>query len=277
MCKPMPPLCPDFEALHVNFVQNHSLPNNYGVDPPTERKIFHESCILPHSAAPAHLSTDQYPQHSDIVSAPYFYTSGHAPGVVGIQPADPHRLDTVSPSQTFGSPSLPDSNGTHSADGAASPVTLSNPVSCPNSTSQEKHRDPLATDVHPETTAEPPRRTGRRRTSEYVEPGSARAIYLEKNRKAASKCRNKQRKQQEQLVENARIAERQHRILKAEVQMLENELRQVMSEATRHADCSDKRLYTYIQRKADRLAAGIAKSPSAGPPSFERSTSGVPQ
>ncbi|PVH91103.1 hypothetical protein DM02DRAFT_678242 [Periconia macrospinosa] len=42
---------------------------------------------------------------------------------------------------------------------------------------------------------------GRKRKSENIEPGSARAIYLEKNHKAASKCRSKQRRQQEELVE----------------------------------------------------------------------------
>lgn len=36
---------------------------------------------------------------------------------------------------------------------------------------------------------------GRRRGSKYAEPGSARAVYLEKHQKPASKCRSKQKQQ----------------------------------------------------------------------------------
>jgi hypothetical protein len=69
--------------------------------------------------------------------------------------------------------------------------------------------------------------SGRRRPrNQYAEPGSARAIYLEKNRKAASKCRTKQKQEQEQLVETSREAERRNRVLKAELNLLEQERRQ---------------------------------------------------
>lgn len=53
---------------------------------------------------------------------------------------------------------------------------------------------------------------GRRRGSDSAEPGSARAVYLEKNRKAASKCRSKQKRQQEELIETARDVERRNKI-----------------------------------------------------------------
>ncbi|KAF2245347.1 hypothetical protein BU26DRAFT_382890, partial [Trematosphaeria pertusa] len=101
--------------------------------------------------------------------------------------------------------------------------------------------------------ASPP---GRRRKSENVEPGSARAVYLEKNRKAASKCRNKQKKQQEELIETARDVERKNRALKAEVEVLKDGMRELMELVGRHTNCPDSRLSTYVQREADRLAAG---------------------
>ena len=96
---------------------------------------------------------------------------------------------------------------------------------------------------------------GRRRKSESVEVGSARAIYLEKNRKAASKCRNKQKRQQEDLVEEARDVERKNKCLKAEVEMLSGCLREMMDVVAQHNNCPDSRLRLYLQREADRLAA----------------------
>ncbi|KAI4677802.1 hypothetical protein J4E81_010827 [Alternaria sp. BMP 2799] len=103
------------------------------------------------------------------------------------------------------------------------------------------------------TTTETPSK--KRRRSEYAEPGSARAIYLEKNRKAASKCRSKQKMEQEALVERARDSERSNRILKAEVHMLQTELRELKEYAGRHANCRDPRIAIYLQRLADRLAS----------------------
>lgn len=107
---------------------------------------------------------------------------------------------------------------------------------------------------------------GRRRGSEYAEPGSARAIYLEKNRKAASKCRSKQKRQQEELVETARHVERQNKILKAEVDLLKNDMRGLMELVGQHSGCPDTRLKTYVQREADRLAnGGGARNPLPSP------------
>lgn len=106
---------------------------------------------------------------------------------------------------------------------------------------------------------------GRRRGSEYAEPGSARAIYLEKNRKAASKCRSKQKRQQEELVETARAVERQNKILKAEVDLLKNDMRGLMELVAQHSECPDTRLQTYVQREADRLATGCVRNALPSP------------
>jgi cyclic AMP-dependent transcription factor ATF-2 len=97
---------------------------------------------------------------------------------------------------------------------------------------------------------------GRRRRTESVVTGSARAVYLEKNRKAASKCRSKQKRQQEELVQIAREVERRNRLLKAEVEMLRGGMRELMDIVSQHSDCPDNRLKLYVQREADRLANG---------------------
>jgi cyclic AMP-dependent transcription factor ATF-2 len=101
----------------------------------------------------------------------------------------------------------------------------------------------------------PRRKMGRRPKDGNAEPGSERAIYLEKNRKAASKCRNKQKVQQDELVETARNFERKNKALKLEVQLLEADMRCLMEIVGTHRACSDQRLQTYVQHEADRLAA----------------------
>ncbi|KAH7359857.1 hypothetical protein BKA66DRAFT_573962 [Pyrenochaeta sp. MPI-SDFR-AT-0127] len=131
----------------------------------------------------------------------------------------------------------------------------------------------VSLEAHSPTTQHP--KIGRRRRSEFAEPGSARAVYLEKNRKAASKCRSKQKMQQEELVETARDAERKNRALKAEVELLKGGMRELMDIVGQHTDCPDGRLRTYVQREADRLASGITRpvqpSLSSGS-SFSRET-----
>ncbi|KAH6868103.1 hypothetical protein BKA58DRAFT_440562 [Alternaria rosae] len=117
---------------------------------------------------------------------------------------------------------------------------------------------PKEEEASPTTTATP---STKRRRSEYAEPGSARAIYLEKNRKAASKCRSKQKMEQEALVEKARVVERSNRMLKAEVHMLQTELRELKEYAGRHANCRDPRIAIYLQRLADRLASQLGLPP----------------
>jgi hypothetical protein len=105
-------------------------------------------------------------------------------------------------------------------------------------------------------------KTGRRRSSECVEPGSARSIYLDKNRKAASKCRGKQKKEQEELVETARSVELRNRMLKLEVNMLRSSMQELMDSVAEHVDCPNSRLETYLQRGANRIAYGMDSWPN---------------
>lgn len=111
----------------------------------------------------------------------------------------------------------------------------------------------------------PQTQSGRRRGSESAEPGSARAIYLEKNRKAASKCRSRQKRQQEELVEKARDMQRRNKILKAEIEVLQDSMRIIMELVGQHSDCPNARLKLYVQRKADRLATGGARNTMPSP------------
>ena len=125
-----------------------------------------------------------------------------------------------------------------------------------DSLSSKRRCDSLQSNFVAHSPTIPPAKIGRRRGSEYAEPGSARAVYLEKNRKAASKCRSKQKRQQEELVETARDVERRNRILKAEVEVLKSGMQDLMQLVGQHTECPDTRLRLYLQREADRLATG---------------------
>jgi cyclic AMP-dependent transcription factor ATF-2 len=127
------------------------------------------------------------------------------------------------------------------------------PVSTETSTKYDGGSKRRKDSLSPKSTSSP---GGRKRGSEDTEVAPARALYLEKNRAAASKCRNKQRRQQEELVEEAREVERRNRVLKAEADMLRGGIRELMHVAAQHNDCPDTRIKLYLQRKADWIATG---------------------
>lgn len=141
-----------------------------------------------------------------------------------------------------------------------------------NSLSSKRRCDSLQSSFVEHSPTVPHAKIGRRRGSEYAEPGSARAVYLEKNRKAASKCRSKQKRQQEELVETARDVERRNRILKAEVQVLKSGMQDLMQLVGQHTECPDTRLRLYLQREADRLATGSQRSTLPSPMSGSTSS-----
>jgi cyclic AMP-dependent transcription factor ATF-2 len=209
----------------------------------------------PYSMAPSHMQPTTDPSFNVTIfhNTPSAFTAANAL-------AHSHTPATISPLQTHfdpdqTSPSF-DSTNVHM------PIKYENPdnsrqalYSSSSDTSNDSHspKSKLTTG-------------GRRRKSEDVETGSARAIYLEKNRKAASKCRNKQKRQQEDLVEEAREVERRNRLLKAEVEMLRAGMRELMDHVAQHTDCPDSRLQMYVQREADRLATGNLRNYSYARP-----------
>ena len=91
------------------------------------------------------------------------------------------------------------------------------------------------------------------RKSELHDPDSRRAKYLEKNRLAASKCRNKQKKRVEELMETAKEAESKNKVLKAEIASLKADMLSLIEDIAKHSTCQDERLRRYVEREADRL------------------------
>jgi hypothetical protein len=182
----------------------------------------------------------------------------------GLQPAmftASNHFDpaTVSPMNTHFDVdnASPSSNVQTSFDGQMhQPLTFATFANENDPLSTKGRCDSLQSSFGSQSPTMPQTQVGRRRGSEYAEPGSARAVYLEKNRKAASKCRSKQKRQQEELVETARHVERQNKMLKAEVDMLKSDMRGLMELVGQHSDCPDTRLKRYVQREADRLVTG---------------------
>jgi cyclic AMP-dependent transcription factor ATF-2 len=183
---------------------------------------------IPYSSSSTFVSTNNMPQ------------TQHAATVSPLQtrfvPDESSPQSYDSPTSDF--PKVSPSSKFEQGHPAAPSISSSEP-------SQESHHSPRRQ-----------RNAGRKRRSETAEVGTARAIYLEKNRKAASKCRSKQKREQETLVEEARNYERRNRMLKMEVEMLRGDLHDLMAIVGQHANCPDSRLLRYVQREADRLAAG---------------------
>jgi hypothetical protein len=116
--------------------------------------------------------------------------------------------------------------------------------------------DSSQTSHHAQSLSTKQHRVRRKRKTDNVEPDSTRATYLKKNRKAASKCRSKQKKQQEDLVEHAREVERRNRCLKVEVALLQDGIRELLEMVEQHNACSDTRLTQYVQRRQTALLLG---------------------
>ncbi|KAF2736698.1 hypothetical protein EJ04DRAFT_575120 [Polyplosphaeria fusca] len=93
----------------------------------------------------------------------------------------------------------------------------------------------------------------RKRKCEAIDSNATREEYREKNRRAASRCRSKQKREQERLVETARDVERRNKMLKSEVAMLQGDMGSLMQMAGTHNRCAGRRLSTYMQREADSL------------------------
>jgi hypothetical protein len=237
----------------ASYMTNHyGAQDGWNMCPPhTEARMAKVNCSgypLPFTAMPINTGTAER-----VDSMVYSTPSGFK---MSTDMAHNQDAPTVSPSQTHF-----DSSDTSSQFYGDSTLDLPN---APQSTHLvDDHRVPLHQGSNSSQTSHDSysptygqRGAGRKRKSECLEPGSARATYLEKNRKAASKCRNKQKRQQEDLVEETRIAETKNKLLKAEVEMLRGDMRELMQIVDLHSNCTDSRLKCYVQREADRLATG---------------------
>lgn len=239
----------------------------------------------PLHAVPASRDLDQKPcafsssyMHS---AAPFSYSSHPALSVKTSVTIDPNDTKHVSPMHARFDPSRSSFNADanfYTADEPRSAISLQSTSFYSSSiddyqSPRKRNSVTLKTESDSEQTPAPKPAPSRRRKSMPVEPDSARTLYLEKNRLAASKCRSKQKKEQEKLVEKARTMERKNRALKDEVEFLKADMRDLMMVVGTHSQCPDNRLKLYVQREADRLALGGASNPFVKEESVDRSSS----
>lgn len=102
-----------------------------------------------------------------------------------------------------------------------------------------------------------------------------RKRFLERNRVAASKCRQKKKAWMQDLEQEAREAQAMSKQLKACVSMFKEEILQLKSELLKHNTCDCTPIRQYLSNEALRLAEGssvvqrrssIAQSPMMGVP-----------
>lgn len=209
-------------------------------------------------------------------SAPFPYSPVPVGMPMNKSPYASTDVTTVSPLQTtfdavpsYG-PYMEYENEPQSAISSQSSFVMLGMPSGPGSRkrSSAESREESESDASPDKN---PSAARRRKSSPLTD--TARERYLEKNRRAATKCRSKQKKQQEDLVENARDAEKRNKLLRAEVHILKEDMRELMQVVGEHSHCPDNRLRMYVQREADRLAVGAPRSPDIGRASVRSSDS----
>ncbi|KAI9149596.1 Cyclic AMP-dependent transcription factor ATF-2 [Paramyrothecium foliicola] len=105
-------------------------------------------------------------------------------------------------------------------------------------------------------------------------PPSKRNKFLERNRVAASKCREKKKVWLHDLEETKHELEMRHRGLRMEYESLMEEVTRIKNSLVNHACCSDPQIDTWIRneahnfvkRSAERAATSFDSSSSMSPP-----------
>ena len=80
-----------------------------------------------------------------------------------------------------------------------------------------------------------------------------RRRFLERNRVAASKCRQKKKEWMQNLEETARTAQHNSKYLQAAVGQLKDELLMLKQELLKHHDCDCAKIRTYLMQEAEKV------------------------
>ncbi|KAI1211530.1 uncharacterized protein F4807DRAFT_458426 [Annulohypoxylon truncatum] len=78
----------------------------------------------------------------------------------------------------------------------------------------------------------------------------------ERNRRAANKCRKKQKQANEELKEKARIMDEQHNLLVSHKALLESEMIELKNELLIHGACGCEPISAYLMQAAKKYATG---------------------
>lgn len=87
-----------------------------------------------------------------------------------------------------------------------------------------------------------------------------RRKFLERNRVAASKCRQKKKQWMQELETNARKAQSDSKHLHGMVGILREELLRLKGELLKHSSCGCEQISTYLLNEATKVAEGAHRS-----------------
>ena len=102
-------------------------------------------------------------------------------------------------------------------------------------------------------------RRPRRNSKATDDPGAKeerRRRFLERNRVAASKCRQKKKEWMQNLEETARAAQNNSKYLHAAVAQLKDELLLLKQELLKHHGCDCTKIRTYLMQEAEKVVVG---------------------
>lgn len=89
-----------------------------------------------------------------------------------------------------------------------------------------------------------------------------RRRFLERNRVAASKCRQKKKEWMQNLEENARTAQHNSKYLQAAVGQLKDEVLMLKQELLKHHGCNCAKIKTYLMQEAEKVVVDQQKKSS---------------
>ncbi|OHW94649.1 bZIP transcription factor [Colletotrichum incanum] len=101
--------------------------------------------------------------------------------------------------------------------------------------------------------ASPPRKKGRKGKAPAQENDGKRDKFLERNRVAASKCRQKKKEWVSDLQETKQGLENQHAQLQMEYNGLVDEVTRMKNELMSHANCNDPNINLWLENEARRF------------------------
>ncbi|KAI1215093.1 uncharacterized protein F4807DRAFT_405869 [Annulohypoxylon truncatum] len=108
----------------------------------------------------------------------------------------------------------------------------------------------------------PPSKKRKHRSKKDMEQGTEAAKrnrFLEKNRVAATKCRQKKKEWVSDLEETRFGLESQNNHLQMEYSSLRNEITQIKSQLMEHAGCNDPNIDKWIENEAKRFVVGAGE------------------
>ncbi|KAI1776326.1 hypothetical protein F4818DRAFT_377115 [Hypoxylon cercidicola] len=184
-----------------------------------------------------------------------------------IQTADKHTRNQFATSQSdyakLISPSL--SSGSSETPDTRSSQQTATPKDAPTNTDDKRHHASVADGFPPPGCL---RTKGRRQRKQRAEEDvnhaldmdvSKRNRFLEKNRMAATKCRQKKKEWVSDLEETRFGLESQNNHLQMEYSNLRSEITHIKSQLMEHANCNDPNINKWIENEAKKFVMGAGE------------------